>query len=117
MPRALRVCPTSGCSELTNGGRCTTCKARAETIRGNAASRGYGSTWARRRAAYLRRHPLCALCPAQASVADHYPTSRRDLVAQGVPDPDAEHRLRPLCTPCHASETSRHQPGGWNAPR
>ena len=27
------------------------------------------------------------LCPAASSVADHYPTSRRDLVAAGVPDP------------------------------
>lgn len=50
-----------------------------------------------------------------ATVADHHPTSRRELLTQGVTDPDADHRLRPLCTTCHNRETARNQPGGWNA--
>jgi 5-methylcytosine-specific restriction protein A len=115
MPRALHVCPTSGCPNLVEEGRCATCKARASQLRGSAASRGYGTAWAKRRRAYLIRHPICTLCPRQATVADHYPESRRELVAAGVPDPDADHRLRALCAPCHASETARNQPGGWNA--
>jgi 5-methylcytosine-specific restriction protein A len=115
MAHALRVCPTARCPNLTDGGRCVDCRAKASRLRGSASSRGYGTAWARRRRAYLVRHPICTLCPRQATVADHHPISRRDLVDAGVPDPDADHRLRPLCTPCHASETARNQPGGWNA--
>ena len=115
MARALRVCPAPGCPQLTSGGRCGTHAREADQARGTAAQRGYDHCWTRRRTAYLRRHPFCRLCPGLASVADHYPTSRRDLVAQGVSDPDADHRLRPLCAPCHGKETAHHQPGGWNA--
>lgn len=115
MARALKTCSTSGCPELVTGGRCDTCRGKAEQRRGTAAERGYNGRWRRKRHAYLTRHPLCVLCPAQASVADHYPTSRRDLIARGVRDPDADHRLRPLCATCHGRETAAHQPGGWNA--
>lgn len=117
MPRALKTCPTPGCPELVPSGRCDGCTARAEQARGTAAQRGYGSRWARKRRAYLTAHPICLLCGGIASVADHYPTSRRDLVAQGVADPDADHRLRPLCASCHGRETAQHQPGGWAADR
>jgi hypothetical protein len=47
-------------------------------------------------------------------VPDHHPVSRRQLVAIGVVDPDADEHLRPLCDACHGAETSRHQPGGWH---
>ena len=115
MPRSLKPCTAPGCPELVTSGRCANHRRQAERTRGTAAQRGYDHRWARRRAAYLRRHPLCRLCPAPATVADHYPVSRRDLVAQGVPDPDADHRLRPLCASCHGKETAAHQPGGWHA--
>ncbi|MEV4767783.1 hypothetical protein [Micromonospora humida] len=115
MPRALKVCATPGCPQLVRTGRCTTHAAQAEQQRGTAAQRGYDHRWNRRRTAYLRRNPVCRLCPAKATVADHHPTSRRDLVAQGVTDPDADQLLRPLCASCHGRETAQHQPGGWNA--
>lgn len=61
------------------------------------------------------RDPICVVCGvAFATVADHWPTSRRELVEQGVANPDAPHRLRALCASCHGSETAREQPGGWN---
>lgn len=115
MPRALRVCSRPGCPNLTPGGPCATHRREADQARGSSSQRGYDSRWARRRADYLRDHPACRLCPARATVADHHPVSRRDLVAQGVTDPDADHRLRPLCASCHSRETATHQPGGWNA--
>ncbi len=115
MPRALKVCSTPGCPNLTPRGRCGTHTREADQQRGSSAQRGYGPAWARRRANYLRRHRVCRLCLAPATVADHHPVSRRDLVAQGVTDPDADQRLRPLCASCHGRETARHQPGGWNA--
>ncbi|MFF3912672.1 hypothetical protein ACFYZB_04175 [Streptomyces sp. NPDC001852] len=46
-------------------------------------------------------------------MADHHPDERRDLVAASVPDPDAPHRLRGICIPCHARKTSEATPGGW----
>jgi hypothetical protein len=50
-------------------------------------------------------------------VPDHHPRSRRELIAAGVADPDADEYLRPLCAPCHNPETARNQPGGWNRRR
>lgn len=58
---------------------------------------------------------MCVVCKkAFSTVADHYPISRRDLVAMGIRNPDAPERLRALCASCHGSETAEHQPGGWN---
>jgi 5-methylcytosine-specific restriction protein A len=51
--------------------------------RPSAARRGYGPRWRRARAAFLARHPLCALCRAQgrvvpATVVDHVVPHRGD---------------------------------------
>lgn len=115
--RALTVCTVAGCPEYTNGGRCTEHRAQADRARGTSTQRGYSSrTFIRARRTVLARDPTCTVCGKQPStVADHYPTSRRDLLTQGVTDPDAPHRMRGTCGPCHSSETARHQPGGWNA--
>jgi 5-methylcytosine-specific restriction protein A len=124
MPRALRVCPTPGCPELTSGGRCDTCKGAAEQRRGSARQRGYGTAHERSfRPAVLRRDPLCVCtddshdhgpqCLAPATVADHHPLSRRQLVDAGLNPNDPEHG-RGLCAPCHNRSTADLQPGGWN---
>ncbi len=115
MPRALRVCPVPGCPQLTAGGRCGTHRREADQARGSRHERGYGTGWTATRDNYLKRNRWCRLCEAKATVADHYPVSKRDLLAQAVSDPDADHRLRPLCASCHGKETAKHQPGGWNA--
>lgn len=75
------------------------------------------AAWKNNRAAFLAAHPTCALCDAPSYTPDHYPISRRDLITQGVSDPDAWHRLRPLCLHHHGTETAKHQPGGWNRDR
>lgn len=111
--RPPRLCPT--CSRPFAGPRCPQCRRRTDAARGSSAERGYGTTWQRTRAGFLAEHPLCELCPTPtlATVADHHPTSRRDLVTAGDPNPDAWHHLRPLCKPCHDRETARLYPGGW----
>ena len=116
MPRALKVCPTSGCGALTNGGRCPSCAAAADRVRGTAAERGYTSAGHRRfRRVVLRRDPICVLCQLEpATVADHYPLSRRQLLAAGL-NPNDSSRGRGLCKRCHDQETARLQPGGWHA--
>lgn len=118
MPSKPRVaCSVPGCPELTSGGRCEAHRAQDWAIRRERGAGQYGATrWQRVRKAFLYRNPWCVLCMAQATVADHYPLSRRELIARGV-DPDTPSRLRPLCTPCHNKETARHQPGGWAAER
>jgi 5-methylcytosine-specific restriction protein A len=124
MARALKLCSQAGCYELTRFGRCEGCRKAADAARGTAAQRGYDSRWDRvHRPACLRRDPLCVCreaghghggqCLSRSTVADHWPMSRRELVAQGVPDPDAPHRLRGICSPCHNAHTAVEQPGGW----
>ncbi|MEU0940312.1 HNH endonuclease [Embleya sp. NPDC005971] len=115
MPRRLRPpCSRPGCG---NTKPCPDHANQADRQRGSAAARGYDGTWADTRADYLAARPWCCLCGAAATVADHWPTSRRDLVAASIRDPDADHRLRPLCRRCHSTETATAQPGGWNAER
>lgn len=67
----------------------------------------------------LARDPNCVLClqadrTEPATVADHYPRSRRELVERGL-DPDDPQHGRGLCSSCHGRATAQHQPGGWNA--
>lgn len=111
-------CATPGCPGKTPTGRCERCQGRGQrgTAQGRetTAARGYGAIWRAVRLDYLGRHPRCVLCGRMATVADHYPTSRRQLIRDQVPDPDADHRIRPLCAPHHATETAKHQPGGWH---
>ena len=71
--------------------------------------------WRRTRLDYLSRHPACVLCGKAATDVDHYPRTRRALLAAGVVDPDVDDHLRALCHRCHSQETARRQPGGWNA--
>ncbi len=115
--RPLQPCATPGCPGRVITGRCSQClNTRQNNPRlriENSAERGYDARWRRRRLDYLAAHPYCLLCGRLAEIGDHYPTSRRQLVAQGVADPDADERLRPLCRTCHDRETAQHQPGGW----
>jgi 5-methylcytosine-specific restriction protein A len=74
--------------------------------RPSAQERGYGWRWQQRRELFLTYRQACALCGARSTVADHYPRTRRQLVADGVADPDAYAYLRPLCRSCH----DRHGP-------
>jgi 5-methylcytosine-specific restriction protein A len=118
MPRAMRVCSTPGCSAVSaSAGQCGACRTAADRQRGTARQRGYGGrAWHRARAVVLKRDAWCVLCHAhRATVADHYPTSRRDLVLMHVADVDAPDRLRGLCKQCHDRHTAREAPGGWHA--
>lgn len=129
MPRAMKVCSVAGCPELVpiGTGRCHTHERAADQARGTATERGYGRQHQRRfRPAVLRRDPHCvcrelahghaAPCLAASTVADHYPRSRRELVALGL-DPNAEQYGRGICKGCHDRSTaaSPTQRGGWHA--
>ena len=109
----------TNCKRLFNGtGKCPDCQAAAEHTldqrRGSARQRGYNREHETRfRATVLQRDPICVLCrTAPSTVADHYPTSRRDLEQQGL-DPNDPQYGRGLCNTCHGRETAKRQPGGW----
>jgi 5-methylcytosine-specific restriction endonuclease McrA len=72
----------------------------------NAAAEGYDSAWAKTRADYLRRHPLCGECGKPAKHV-HHRISRRVLVAQGVANPNADCWLEGLCVRDHMRETAQ----------
>ncbi|MGE7439340.1 MULTISPECIES: holin [Kitasatospora] len=103
-----------GCPEYTTGGRCEDHRREAEQRRGTARQCGYDRTHEREfRAAVLARDPVCVLCrTAPSKHADHYPLSRRELVAADR-DPNDPSSGRGLCASRHGQETARHQPGGW----
>lgn len=124
MPRALRVCSTTGCPELTTGGRCQAHRKAAEQARGSRQARGYGPGHERRfRPGVLRREPLCVCedeahghgprCLRPSTVADHWPRDRRELVRLGL-DADDPQYGRGICKACHDQHTAVAQPGGWH---
>jgi 5-methylcytosine-specific restriction protein A len=124
MPRALKTCSTPSCPELVASGRCAGCNKQADAQRGSRHQRGYGRQHEQRfRRQVLLREPLCVcsdethghgpLCLAQSTDADHWPLSRRELVAAGL-DPNDPERGRGLCSTCHKRSTAREQPGGWH---
>ena len=113
----LRACSTPGCPTLhQKGGRCPGCAREADRGRrpnGNPyATRGHLNF----RETVLTRDPICVLClTRQATVADHWPTERRDLVDAGE-NPNDPKFGRGLCTTCHNRHTAATSPGGWHDP-
>jgi 5-methylcytosine-specific restriction protein A len=118
--RAPRRCTTPGCPGDvvlgTRTGKCPPCTEARVRPRPSSAAQGYGAGHRDRfRPGVLARDRVCVVCKKRpATEADHYPLSRRELVAQGL-DADDPARGRGLCKPCHGSETGRNQPAGWAA--
>lgn len=114
---ALRVCNTPGCPELIppGQGRCDTHRRQADRRRGTPAERGYTSQGHLNfRRQVLARDPICVMCRAtRATVADHHPRDRRELVRLGL-NPNDPTYGRGLCHTCHSIATAQAQPGGWN---
>ena len=113
----MHVCGVPNCPVLSDtSGWCQQHQRQADRARGTAAQRGYTSTGHRQfRAAVLAADPVCVVCRQQpATVADHYPLSRKQLLSHGMNPNDPAHG-RGVCKRCHDTETAKHQLGGWNA--
>lgn len=115
----MRVCSVHGCPEIypaNEGSKCREHRNEADRARGTSTERGYSTRGHREfRRAILARDPVCVICRvAISTVADHYPRSRKELISLGL-DPDDPQYGRGLDKRCHDRETSRNQPGGWNA--
>lgn len=101
---ALKVCNDKTCPNLTEHRYCTE---HTRDDRPSAAARGYNNDWAKRRAVFLRDNPTCIDCGSKATVPDHSPASRKQLVAMGVADPDDAKHLEPRCARCHNKRTGQ----------
>jgi 5-methylcytosine-specific restriction protein A len=116
----MRVCSTPNCPTVypsSEGSRCHTHRKQADRARGTASQRGYNSRGHKRfRNAVLARDHICVIwgCIRFATVADHYPLSRKELLERGM-DANAPEHGRGLCKPHHDASTAQAQPGGWNA--
>lgn len=78
---------------------------RQDERRGSSTARGYGSAWQRRRAAWLRLHPLCVEClrvsrTTAATVVDH-------VVPKSQGGADDESNFQSLCKRHHDAKTMR----------
>lgn len=115
---SMRVCAQPGCPTIFDAGegtRCTIHRKQTDRARGTATERGYNSPGHQAfRRAVLHRDPVCVLCvQRQATVADHHPLSRKQLIDRGLNPDDPKHG-RGLCAACHNQQTARNQPGGWH---
>jgi 5-methylcytosine-specific restriction protein A len=114
MPRSpLRPCGRCG-QPVFRGGFCRKHYGQADRARGTSVKRGYNVEHRDRfRAGVLRRAMyVCVMCGDEATVADHYPRTRRELVLDGD-DPNDPQYGRALCAYCH----NRHTAGGSIARR
>lgn len=116
MARAWSIC--SRCpTPVPTSGMCPQCRAASDARRrpdGNPyTARGHRAF----REQVLARNPVCVLCrDARSTVADHYPTERRDLVEMGE-DPNDPKFGRGLCKTCHDRHTAATSPAGWAKPQ
>ena len=115
----MRVCNVPGCPTIFDGtgGRCP---AHAQAARAKRVDNKPYSTKAHQdfRTSVLRRDRICVIpgCSKRSTVADHYPRTRRELVALNA-DPNDPQYGRGLCTHHHNTHTARTSPGGWHAQR
>lgn len=110
MPSKART-PCRRCgAPSTRDGRCARHAADADRSRGTSAQRGYSTHGhVSFRAAVLARDAhVCALCGRHATVADHHPLSRRELLRIGA-DADDPQFGRALCERCHNGHTATAQ--------
>ncbi|MCI0423644.1 MAG: HNH endonuclease [Acidobacteria bacterium] len=107
MPKAAkRPCTSTGCPELTNGGRCLTHRRAYEAQRGTTAERGYGGHHRRWRLLVLHRDPICKSCGlAPSAEADHI-KPLRDGGDWSLENGQG------LCKPCHTRKTNRESRKG-----
>jgi 5-methylcytosine-specific restriction endonuclease McrA len=100
--------PCLDCGALTQGSRCSQCKARHDAGRGTTTQRGYGADHQRRAKAVIAAQPWCSLCGHAGSqdnplTADHVvPVSHG-----GIRGP-----LRVACLRCNSRRGNRVRPVG-----
>lgn len=115
----MSVCTTAGCPELTYGGRCGECVAKAQALRGSKRKRHpYGAAWQHTRKAYLRANPYCECdeCMQLSSLLRPLATEVNHVDGLGPLGPRGHDwsNLQAMTKSHHSRITAREQPGGWN---
>lgn len=113
----MKVCNLHGCGTLFDGkgGRCPTHATQARRAR--ISNKVYNTAGHHAfRDAVLTRDVVCVIpdCVQWATVADHYPRTRIELVALGLNPNDPQYG-RGICAPCHNKHTAATSPGGFRA--
>lgn len=108
-----KPCNERDCGEVAVSGRgqCLPHLRARDVARGSSTQRGYNSAKHRRfRRLVLKRDPVCVVCTLRlATVADHWPQSKRALDELGLDSSHPDYG-RGLCHQCHSKETGRLQP-------
>jgi 5-methylcytosine-specific restriction protein A len=117
--RAMSVCSTPGCPELTEGGRCKGCQERARVLRRATKRKPYDrAAWSRTRLAYLRANPYCECdeCMALSLLLRPLATEVNHIDGLGPLGPRGHDwtNLQSMTKAHHSRITAREQPGGWN---
>lgn len=109
MPKPPRLC---SCGAIVPHGVLCACqqarqlerKRRYDRTRPNSRQRGYTREWERLRAEFLRLHPTCAFCGADAEHVDHIKRHRgnKALLLNW-------NNLQALCAHCHNSVKQRQE--------
>ena len=102
-----KPCAYPGCRALVRGA--SRCEAHPYQRKPRQSDPFYSSgKWRGLRAVFLKRHPLCAVCGAQAEHVDHV------LSRKQAPELELEwENLRALCRPCHTKKTNQVDGAGW----
>jgi len=113
----MRVCAKHGCPNMYPTGEGSQCgdhrKLAEQTRRPNGNP--YATAGHRRfRRAVLEANPICVACGIrEATIADHYPHTRKELQDRGLNPNDPQYG-RGLDKSCHDKHTAATSPGGWN---
>lgn len=108
--KASSSCSVPGCpGRAAHRGRCPEHAEQLsrthEIERGTSTDRGYGSTWRKRRDAYLREHPFCVDCWKLGR--EQYATEVDHIVPKSQGGADEESNYQPLCHEHHSAKTMR----------
>ena len=112
MPRSPKVpCGHPGCPNLVEPGKkfCLTHLKEHKEYTRPAAERGYTYEWRKASKAFIKEHPLCAICFKKgkltaATVVDHIFPHRGDPVLFWDKD-----NWQALCKPCHDEKTLKEE--------
>lgn len=77
---------------------------------GDAGTSAYGPRWPGIRRRYLYANPWCVLCSAPATVADHFPESRRSLGGRRTAPPPSPASTAPSSPAKSANSPRAHAP-------
>ena len=100
--------PCSQCGQpVVSRGKCARHAGQADRQRGTASERGYDTMHQSKFRARVLGDAgyVCVLCGEKATVADHFPRTRKELVAAGC-DANFPGYGRALCKRCHDRHTA-----------